>query len=196
VPRDRPLGRRAVEIEVIDRSFELLDAILAPGDPRIIQIVEGAYMAACRQREKRFGEAVVLAWSVCEQLISEAWRAHIDRIRSNDPDRVSKERREKLLGRDYTASMMVESLELAGVVDKKLYRMLDVTRRARNKWAHDMKVPKENEVYFANAAIEALLLLVKSVPISVQSGGRGGVPAWPIWMWESIKARGGPSVRT
>lgn len=189
VRRERPLTRAVVEVPVVEGSFLLLDQILSAADVRLVHIVEGAFMAACRQREQRSGEAVVLAWTVCEQLVSEAWKKLVADIRTRDPERISKERKEKLVGRDFTASMMVEYLELSGVVDAKLYRMLEVARRARNRWAHDMKTPKDSEVYFAMRAVELLLLKVKGVPIALQSGGRGGVPQWPIWMWETVQAR-------
>lgn len=188
VHRQHPLHRRTIEISVVERSFELLDNILAEGDLENVRLVEGGYMAACRQRDKRSGEAVVLAWTVCEQLIALLWKRTLDALKvSGGADRMPKERREKLLGRDYTASVMVESLEITGRIDRELYRSLEVVRKARNKWAHEMRTPKEQEIYFSIRSVEALLLLVKNVPVSLQSGGRGGVPQWPIWMWNEVK---------
>jgi hypothetical protein len=194
VPRQHPLSRRVLELDVVDHSLNILDHVLSNGDAILVQLIEATYMAACRQREKRFGEAVVLAWGVCEQLISSAWNKMLEDANSREGliDRMPKDRRDKLNGRDYTASVMVEMLEINGRIDRNLYRLLEIARRARNNWAHKMRVPKEREGSICIRAVETLLLHVRSIHLSLQSGGRGGVPQWPIWMWEQVKAQGGP----
>lgn len=72
---------------------------------------------------------------LCEQLISHAWRKMIDEI--CDPaaggERMPKDRRSKLNGRDYAASVKVEMLEMNGRIDNDLYRMLQIARKARNQ---------------------------------------------------------------
>jgi hypothetical protein len=40
--------------------------------------------------------------------------------------------------------------------------------------------------------VQNLLQKVKGIPLVLQSGGRGGVPQWPVWMWEQVKEEGGP----
>lgn len=194
VPRERPLPRRVLEFEVVEHSLDTLDSILSTGDVILVQMVEAAYMAACRRRDKRFGEAVILAWGVCEQLISSAWNKLLEDTKTSGSgaDRMPKERRDKLTGRDFTASVMVEMLEINGRIDHDLYRLLETARKVRNKWAHEMRAPKEREVDFCLRAVERLLRQVTGVLLSLQSGGRGGVPQWPVWMWEQVKAQGGP----
>jgi hypothetical protein len=193
VSRQCPLSRCVLELEVVEHSLDMLDAILANGDAALVQLIEAAYMAACRQREKRFGEAVVLGWGVCEQLISLTWEKLLEDAKSSTgTNRMPKDRREKLTGRDYTASVMVEMLEINGRIDRELYRLLEVARKARNDWAHKMRAPKQNESYLCIRAIETLLRQVKGVQLSLQPGGRGGVPRWRVWIWERVKAQGGP----
>lgn len=97
VRNGHPLPRRVLELEVVEHSVDLLDEILDAGDVILIQMIEAAYLAACRQREKRFGEAVILAWGVCEQLIFAAWNKLLDDAapRGAGPKRMSKSRRKK-----------------------------------------------------------------------------------------------------
>lgn len=189
VEREYALQRRALELPVVEESFRLLDLILRDPGSRAIQMVESAYIAACRNVEKRFGEAVVISWGVCEQLISVAWKRHLDSKRT-EPGRVTKDREEKLTGRDYTASVRVEMLELSGVIDHEQYRRLEIARKARNKWAHEMRVPKQSEVSVCIKAIEILLLQVEGIPLRLQLGGRGGVPEWPAWMAGVVQSIG------
>ena len=194
VPRQRPLPRRVLELDVVEHSLDLLDSILVTGDSVLVQMIEAVYMAAHRHHEKRFGEAVILAWGVCEQLISSAWSKLLEDTNTsgNVADRMPKVRRAKLTGRDYTASVMVEMLEISGRIDHDLYRLLEVARKARNKWAHEMRVPKQSEVIFCIRAVERLLRHVRGVHLSVSLRGRGGVPQWPVWIWEQVKRKGEP----
>lgn len=185
------IERRTLELDVVNFSFDLLDQILGRGDTAFIQLVEAAYMASCRYQEKRFGEATILAWGVCEQLISADWNRMLDEGRNQNPP-MPRERRKKLNGRDYTASVMVEMLEINGRIDRDLYRLLEISRKARNNWAHEMRMPKASETSIAIRTIEKLLSQNEGISLSLQLGGRGGVPQWPVSMWEAVKARGGP----
>lgn len=187
VERKKPLGRRLIEIEVVDHSMTLLDQILADPEEQLMQLVESFYIAACRAREKRFGEAITLGWSVCEQLISILWRRIIDERKSNDISQMNKDRTNKLTGRDFTASVVVETLEIMGRIDHDLFRLLNIARQARNNWAHSMQPPKESQVRVCMKAVEHLLAQVKNIHLTLQSGGRGGVPKWPAYMMEQVK---------
>lgn len=192
VNRTRPLGRRVIETEVVEHSIDLLDGVLAKSDVAVIQMVEALYMAACRNRDKRFGEALTLAWSVCEQAIFAKWRGHIDSLRSPvDATRMPKDRKEKLLGRDYTSSVVLETLEFLGILDGETYRMLDICRRARNKWAHQLRTPKESESQLCVRTAQKLIGQTFGIPLHLQQGGRGGVPQWPLWMWAEVAASEG-----
>ncbi|MCF8505200.1 MAG: hypothetical protein K9G59_09825 [Caulobacter sp.] len=190
INRDKPQNRRIVDIPVVARSFDILEKILSFNDPSIIQLFEAAYISACRAGERRYGESVVVGWSVCEQLVSIAWRRLIDSLNSSpEAPRAPKERRKKLLGRDYTASVMVEMLEVNGIIDHELYRNLEISRKSRNAWAHEMRPPGEHEVYRTRISIENLMAKVLGVDWCVHNGAGGGVPQWPVWMWEAVEGK-------
>ncbi len=191
VPRAQPYPRRVLELNVIEHSLTLLDRILSAEDKALIQMIEAVYLAACRCTEKRYGEALILAWGVCEQLLSSAWKVFLDDIKA--ADRLRKKRKDKLKGRDYTISVMTEILEMNDRIDHDLYLSLEDVRKSRNNWAHQMIVPTADHVGKAIEAAESLFLQVKGIHVSV--GGifaRGGVPMWYIWIWDAIKSRGGP----
>lgn len=187
IHRTKPLPRRLIEIEVVDYSVDLLDKILTDPDGQLMPLVESAYIAACRARDKRFGEAITLGWSVCEQLISILWRKLLDDRRENNSDGMNKDRIKKLTGRDFTASIIVETLEMMGQIDHELFRRLNIARQARNSWAHSLDTPKESQVRVCMEAVERLLLKVKGFSLPLDSGGRGGVPQWPLYMQKCIK---------
>ena len=177
--------RRVIEIEVAEHSLKLLDKIL-------IQMVEAVYISACRQREKRFGEAVTLSWGVCEQLIQTMWRELLDEANNGEGNevRMPKAPRRTLTGRDYTASVMIEILEITRKLDHDLYKLLQQARKVRNAWAHDLRAPEELETHSCVTATVKLLEHVRGITLALQPGGtRGGVPLWPVWLLDV--ARGG-----
>jgi hypothetical protein len=194
IQRDHPLERRTIEIEVIDHSLDMLDDILVQQDVVLLQVIESAYTSACRSREKRLGEAVTLAWGACEQLILVLWKDMLDErnAQGRTPNRIGRERRKKLTGRDYTASVMTEVLEISGRINHEIYRLLELARKSRNDWTHQMREPKESEAYICIQALTRLLQHVKGIRLELQSGGAGGVPEWPVWLWEEVRAQGGP----
>ena len=179
------INRRVLELDVVDHSLDSLDTILSANDPHLIQIVETVYTAACRGVEKRSGEAITLAWSACEQLLSMAWKGLLDNERFRR--RMPKKRREKFRGRDYSASHILEILELFDFIDYDLYKSLDAIRKARNNWIHELKFPADFEVGQAISAVQDLLNQTKNVYLYLQSGGRGGVPQWNKWVWNQVR---------
>lgn len=179
--------RQIISLETIDKSFDIFDSIMLDGDFRRVELVEAAFIATTRRREKRYGEAITIGWTVCEQIISIMWRRMLDEIKASDPQRMTKDRREKLTGRDYSASVMVEFLEVEGLISTELFRMLEIARKARNKWAHQMREPRGSEVWTCLRAIELLMETVLKIPLRMDGGGRGGVPQWPVWFWRDFK---------
>ena len=154
-----PLHRRVLEPDVVAHSFKTLDYVLGLDGGRFIPIVEAAYQSVCRSIELRLGESIAIGWTVCEQLVSQEWK---DLLASSDVGRVdeakmSRDRKKKLLGRDYTASIMVEMLELHGKLTAQLYKNLEIARKARNNWAHDMAVPTGSDVWACQQAIQEML---------------------------------------
>ena len=184
VHRNEPLPRRVLDLEVVEHSLELLDQILSLKDEALIRLIEMAYIAGYRKVEKRFGETMVLAWAVCEQILSEAWRDLLVDVKLDG--RMTRTRRKKLEGRDYSISVVMEMLELHNRLDHKLYQLLEGVRKKRNSWIHRMHSPSESEADAAMQAVEGLFSKFKGLRLTLNSGGRGGVPQWNIWVWRSL----------
>ncbi|MXW59002.1 MAG: hypothetical protein F4X68_10010 [Acidimicrobiia bacterium] len=179
---DSAWHRLALDIDVVHHSLDTLDEILAVEDAAsLIPIVEAVYLASCRYTEGRLGEAIILAWGACEQLLAKMWGTFLKSMQSSG--RLTGQRRSRLGTRDYTVSVRAEMLELGSRLDYELYRQVDDARIARNKWAHDMKAPSTAQLHSAMSAAEGLFEEVYDIRLRFPlNAGSPGVPAWNVWV--------------
>ena len=168
--------RHVLEAEIIHDSLDRLDHILLAEDPALIQMAEAAYLAGCRYAEGRSGEAITLAWSVCEQLISTVWKRFL--TESSPKSRMTRKRLDRLTGGAYTASVMTEFLELEGRIEHDVYQHLDEARKGRNNWVHDMKEPDNSQVRHSIQAVEGLLQNVHGIRLSLSLSSPSIRPIW------------------
>ena len=186
ISRQRPFQRHVLETEIIDHSLDILDTILLTEGSSLIQMSEAAYLAGCRFAEGRLGEAVTLAWGVCEQLLSTAWDLLLNEEKAIG--HMPSQRRKKLGGRDYTASVRTELLALGRKIEHDLYQHIEAGRRARNQWAHEMIEPDSVQVRHSLQAVEGLLKKIHGIQMSLPLNSPSpGVPEWNRWVWEKVK---------
>lgn len=174
--------RRVIEKDVLDHSFILLDKILSCEFDGTLKLVEMLFWAHHRYSENAFPDSLILSWAICERIMSSLWNDYLrsENSKSADEPRVSKARLKKLEGRDFTASVVSEILELTGVIDNKLYRDIDSARKLRNSWLHSLQEISSSET--ANAMRTAARLLEIRTGVKLTLGivrtlaGTGGFP--------------------
>jgi len=95
---------------------------------------------AAHYQNHQFSAALVVGWSVAEAILARRWRTYLSVAdsRSGGPTAISRDRRKRLEGRDFSASIVTEALSLAGRLDEPHRESLDVARRARNAFAHQL----------------------------------------------------------
>jgi hypothetical protein len=175
-------SRRLIEYEVIDYSFNLLNQILKSKNKGAVKITEMLYWAHHRYSENAFSDSLILSWAVCEKLINHLWG---DFVRSKKgliegAERMNKDRVKKLEGRDFTASIVTEVLELSGVIDLELFCGIDDARRKRNAWLHSLDAIEDRDASSAMRTAIELFKVATNVAlrpaISRTMPGTGGVP--------------------
>ena len=177
VSPNRLLSRRVLELEVVENSLEILDQILLAKDLTLMDMIDSLYSAARSYTERRSGEALVVAWAVCEQLLSSAWNELLNDAKTSDW--MPRRRKDKLKGHDYTASVMIEILEIVKRINFDSYRRLEVARKSRNQWAHGFREPNNLEVIETFRAAQDMLYKFKGVRLILALTGPGpGVPSW------------------
>jgi hypothetical protein len=169
-------ARRVIELDTVEFSFKLLDQLLRSKTPGHVQIVELLYRAGVQFSESRFAESLILSWTVCERLLDVLWTTHIEDNKRDQGNqiRMNRDRRDKLKGRDFTASVVLEILELAGRIPHELFERMNDIRRARNSWLHSLLDVSDGDASSAVRAAEQLMEHVTGINISICLSRHGG----------------------
>ncbi|EHV2843322.1 hypothetical protein CRN32_05700 [Vibrio vulnificus] len=98
--------------------------------------------------------SVILSWFCTEKIVSHQWNSHLISLDRNfgDNKRINSKRLKQLTDRDYTISIIINMLELWGVLPFELYKDIEKVRVARNKIAHG------DSKYIANSADACLAI--------------------------------------
>lgn len=113
-----------------------------------IVLVALVYMACHQYGNHQFDSAHLIAWSACEMLINRLWSdllKDLD-VRNGGHTVINGQRRKQLEGRDFTASIVSQSLSLHGKLDDEMLARLDDARRKRNAFAHSLEPVSSDDV--------------------------------------------------
>lgn len=174
--------RQLIELDVIDYSFSLLGDILDNEYEETLKLVELLFWSQNAYRDCSFANSLIMSWAVCEKLINNLWSKHISSIRKF-PDgnkRINNKRKQKLEGRDFTASIVCENLELLEIIPHSLYGSLETIRSKRNNWLHSLQNIEGDHAVDALRVSTELLHLATGIKIhlglSRVAPGTGGFP--------------------
>jgi hypothetical protein len=160
----------------ITRSFSLLDDIVYSKSPDLLGWSYLVFLSHFAYAQHDLSNCLAMAWTVCEKLLSLVWEDYLSECSKNailsaGQTFLNKERRNKLRdGRDYSASVIVEILSLAGKIPLDLYRDLTTARSARNKWLHEMKSVSVWQAITAMTAARKLILLTSGISLQIAQG--------------------------
>jgi hypothetical protein len=139
--QDQATRMLIVDLATLRASFGLLDELLEENG------LEGARTAALLLRavkaaeDEEYGLALIIGWSLCEQMISSLWIQYLQR------QGASRARIAKLQQRDWTASVITEALSIAKELTDEDYVELNSVRKARNRWAHELGAITQDEAH-------------------------------------------------
>ncbi|NEV90131.1 hypothetical protein GUR47_26255 [Streptomyces tendae] len=128
----------AVPKESIDLASSILDSIVSDGYEKSLDLTSLLNDSVTSFINHEFSSSLITAWTLCETVLQHHWLIYMT---SRDGTSLNSSRRQKLTGRDFTASVVSEVLELAGVIDAETLSALDKARKARNAWMHSIKSP-------------------------------------------------------
>jgi hypothetical protein len=133
------LPNPALDIAVFDRCVDDFSTVVA--EPRLVSVMSSVARALAQYHAGNFGTSVVLSWFVVESELNRLWESYLDSIQREYQDgsrRVNKDRRKGFVeGRDWTASVKSNVLELAEVLTFEQFRRVDRVRGYRNDVVHE-----------------------------------------------------------
>lgn len=168
----RHMGRiRVIEEQTLEASLSALSQILNSPTADLDSLV-ALYQQACVTYESEsYGPAAVLAWAIVEQMLNRLWRQYLDanrnRVINNEETEFinSKRRDDRLQSREYTASVIAETLSLVDELPFSLYNMTLRARKARNSWMHGLSPVSSESASQAIETAEAMIELVTQVKL-------------------------------
>ena len=128
--------------------------------PNLIKLVALLNRGVVSIRGAAFDIALISFWAVIESTMKDLWSHFL--IEKTLP----KKRREFLTGRDITASIMSENLNLHGIIDEQLYSAVSEARKSRNKFMHELKPIDPGVCYRAFNTAKELIRIYHTVEIT------------------------------
>ncbi|HUW83634.1 MAG TPA: hypothetical protein VMZ31_12650 [Phycisphaerae bacterium] len=130
--------------KVLHAAAEMTDAAIAQGFPGVAVLAELLLHAFYLHESGKYEGSHITAWTIAERCLRELWKTHLGQLDSqytgadSEEKFINSERKQKLTGGDFTASVISEKLSLAGVLPCDRYKLVSQVRKTRNAWLHDL----------------------------------------------------------
>lgn len=181
VPRafDWRLATRSPTIErpTIEASLVQLNAIIQHPSELALPLCAFVTQAAESYENHNYSLCLVIAWTICERLLFVRWEEVLKDNRNREFDGrivnfVTGKRKEKLTGRDFTASVVSEILSFLARLPFELYGNLNEVRRDRNDWIHGLKPVTRERAKLAFDTSLGMLAEVLEVELNIPLSSR------------------------
>jgi hypothetical protein len=129
----------SISREDLSNACRVLERTIKQDYKKSLELTSLVSQSAAFHRRHDFPLSVTAAWTAIEILLKKKWG---DLLKEKG---VNRKRRDKLEGVDYTASIVIEFLELSGQITEAQYEILNRIRVKRNSWIHSA-IPPERQV--------------------------------------------------
>ncbi|MGE8723366.1 hypothetical protein ACO2KH_18700 [Leptospira terpstrae] len=127
--------RQVVPVEVLDAVFSLLRKIIS--DSTKLDLISSLAKAFSEYKNTNLKLSIVLSWFIVESTMNDLYTDYLDSLPDKEK-RLNKDRRKFLEGRDITASVKTNLLELLGLITYEDLQKCDRIRKLRNDIAHSV----------------------------------------------------------
>ena len=138
--------RNIVNLDNIINSIELAKTLIK--DPKLFNSLLLLIHSHSNLLNSETNQSFILSWTILEQYLNFKWDKLLEK------KEVLGKRKKKLKGRDYTASIKMEMLNVLGYITKEDYIILNELRKERNKFMHEItQISRERAIQTLNLAI-------------------------------------------
>lgn len=129
-----------IPVEVFKKASEIFSSIYACFHEKTLELLPLLHVAVVHYSNLQFSSSLLIGWSIVEALQNRLWAQTISAasVPKGGHTVINAERRKRLQGRDYTASVVSQTLSLMGKIDDSRLAAMDAARSARNKFAHEL----------------------------------------------------------
>jgi hypothetical protein len=145
-----------IDIDCEIMSEHLDKNILNPEHMKLFSLLNRSIVGI---RSASFDTSLIGIWAVIELIIKDLWSEFLTH-RS-----LPKKRKEFLTGRDITASILTENLNLHGIISDVLYEDISQARKARNSLMHELSPVDPSICYKAFLAVKELIKIKYGIDI-------------------------------
>lgn len=135
-----------VTLDVVSEAIRLTDAALANQSNDAATLGELLLHAFELHDSGKYEASHISAWTIAERCMNQIWHSHLEdaeRRHSNctgdsEEKFINSTRRQKLTGREFTASIISEILSMSDLLPFEQYKLACAVRQARNAWLHKL----------------------------------------------------------
>lgn len=147
---------------MLENAAQLLNTSIAAHGNSSLVLADLLLQAFSLFKHNHYETVQVVAWTINEHCLNFIWEQYLNKCSADQtaPDNrpfINSDRRNKLTGRDFSASTISEILSLAGKIDFITFEKLNGVRQDRNRWLHSMTpINRVQSCASLNLAIEML----------------------------------------
>lgn len=129
--------RYVISLEAIENAVK--DFELAVGQPGLEKVLASFTKSIAEYKVGNYETSIVLAWFISERIIADLWNGHLQSLNTDLDEgqkRINRKRQGYLTGRDLSVSLVLNLLELWGILPFALFKDVDKVRAFRNDIVH------------------------------------------------------------
>jgi hypothetical protein len=129
---------------VLQAAVDMTDAAIIKDFPNVAILAELLLHSYSLYESGKYAASHISAWTIAEWCLNELWETHLRELDNqhtapgSEEKFINSERKQKLTGRDFTASILSEFLSLSGILPLDKYKLASRVRQTRNDWLHNL----------------------------------------------------------
>jgi hypothetical protein len=169
---------QTITLKTLAKGMERVDLAMERNPNEVAVLSELALYSLHLLDRAKYEASLISSWTISERCINMLWGCFLDSKKNEGGDRkdetnglqfMNKSRKEKLNGRDFTASTITEVLSLSNAISFERYSMINQIRKIRNDWMHKCTPVSMADAYRALRLSEALLAESGFIEIKLDS---------------------------
>ena len=157
---------QTITLKTLRKGMERVDLAMECNPNEVAVLSELALYSLHLLERAKYEASLISSWTVSERCINMLWACFLDSKKKERGDPkddtkgfqfLSKSRKEKLTGRDFTASTITEVLSLSNAISFERYSVINQIRKIRNDWMHKCTPVSMADAFRALRLSEALL---------------------------------------